>query len=48
MWIDESGDEHPRAVVVRGVEAEPEDVVVLDVQHAGDDLEQDPADQHQQ
>jgi len=37
-----------RPVVVRGVEAEPENVVVLDVEDSGGDLEQDPADQQQQ
>ena len=31
-----------------GVEAKPEDVVVLDVEHAGHDLEQDAADKGQQ
>ena len=45
---DEARDEHPRPDVVRGVEAEPERVVVLDVHQPGDDLEQDPADEHQQ
>ena len=44
----EAGDEHPGAVVVGGVEAEPEDVVVLHVENAGHDLEEDAADQHQQ
>ena len=44
----EARDEDPGAVVVGRVEAEAEDVVVLDVQDAGDDLEQDPADEHQQ
>ena len=48
MCNQEPGDEDPGAEVVGGVEAESEDVVVLDVQHTGDDLEQDPADQHQQ
>ena len=45
---DEAGDEHPCAVIVGGVEAEPEDVVVLDVENTGDDLEEDSADEHQQ
>ena len=43
---DEAHDEDPRPEVVGGVEAEPEDVVVLDVQDAGDHLEHDPADDH--
>jgi hypothetical protein len=42
------GDEHPCAVIVGGVETEAEDVVVLDVEDTGDDLEKDSADQHQQ
>jgi hypothetical protein len=45
---DESGDEHPRPEVVGGVEVEPEDVVVLNVENSGDNLKQNPADQHQQ
>ena len=40
--------EDPCPEVVGGIEAEPENVVVLDVQHAGGQLEDDPADQHQQ
>ena len=45
---DETRDENPRPVIVRGVKAEPEDVVVLDVEHPGGELEEDAADQHQQ
>jgi hypothetical protein len=45
---DEPDDEDPRPPVVGGVEAESEHVVVLDVEHAGDDLEQDAADEHEQ
>ena len=45
---DERAEEHPRADVVGGVEAEAEHVVVLDVQQPGDDLEEDPADEQQQ
>jgi len=44
----ETGDEHPRPVQAGCVEAEAEDVVALDVQDTGDDLEQDPPDQGEQ
>lgn len=43
----ETRNEDPSPKIVAGVEAEPEDVVILNVEHAGDDLEQDPTDQHQ-
>ncbi|MEV5302744.1 hypothetical protein [Amycolatopsis methanolica] len=45
---DERGEEDPRADVVPGVEAEPEDVVVLDVEDPGGELEQGAADQEEQ
>lgn len=45
---DEAGDEHPCAPIVGSVEAEPKDVVVLDVQDPGRDLEEDATDERQQ
>ena len=45
---DEGADEHPGSVVVGLDEVEPEHVPVLDVQDAGDELEQDAADEQRQ